>query len=290
MRTTHLWLLVSFLALVSAPAGAVEPEPDDRLQLTFKVAEGQADSGEIRAQGRRILRRRIEAYGLTGGEVTDAFDGGLRVDAPAVPGATEVLTSRGLLRVFLVDDEPGTYERLSPLPEGVTIQVTERSGRTCRALEATNEAQLKDFLAARLPADRRAAFAVDLQLYGGGFRSSAVILRGDPVLGSDAIRDATISAARDSDAIDLVLNTRGTRVLKEFTRRNKGVRLAVVIDDELVHTSCILESFAGGLLQVTRRAWRSNLSPKELARAYAAVLRSPLPESLILHSLERVAR
>jgi preprotein translocase subunit SecD len=289
MPTHGLWILVTCLALLPAHPRAAEPSPDTLLRLTFEVTDGHADPGEIQAQGRRVLRRRVEAYGLTGGEVTDAGGGGLQVEAPSLPGAAEVLTSRGCLRVFLVDDEVGTYERLSPLPDGVTVQIRQRDGHTCRELEGTNEEALRDFLAARLPTDRRAAYAVDLRHDGGGFRFSATLLRGEPVLQSDAIRDATTSMTNGADGVDLVLNARGTRILKEFTRRNKGARLAVVIDDELVHTACILQPFVGGLLRVTRRAWRSNLSPKDLARAYAAVLRSPLPEPLVLRSLERIA-
>ena len=289
MPTHGLWILFSCLVLLPAPTQGGEPAADTHLRLTYAVADGQEDPGEIRAQARRVLRRRVEAYGLTGGAVTDGGAGGLQVDAPSLPGAAEVLTSRGCLRVFLVDDEVGTYERLSPLPEGVTVQVRKRDGHTCRELEGTNEETLRAFLADRLPADRRAAFAVDLRHGGGGFRFSATLLRGEPVLRSDAIRDATPRVANGTDGVDLLLNTRGTRALKAFTRRNKGDRLAVVIDDELVHSSCITDTFAGGLLRVTRSAWRSNLSPKDLARAYAAVLRSPLPESLILRSLVRIA-
>lgn len=289
IRVSLLTLTTGFLlvAAVSPLAAAGEP-PAKTLEIVFEVQSEAADPVRVLDEAAHMLARRAEAYGLKDASIVNK-DGLLRITATDRPGAEDVLTRRGHVSIHVVDDSDAAYDRLKPLPDQVKLNEWQGLKWTYRELVTAKERTLRHKFIPLLLPERTLGLSLEFSEQDGGMQFSAVIIHPTPVLTSANMVDAKVAEGSGSGmrAIHVRLNEAGTKSLGEATTANLNGRLAVIVDDEVLHRPKIRAAITGGAIHVTKCAWRVKLNAPDLARAYAATLRAPLPKYL---SVKRVAR
>lgn len=288
-----LALLASFLLLRPASADIPPPPPraaaeTPRLVVRYGVpGDGEARSARATATV-AALRARLTAFGVKGAQVVIERDGGVRVDAPDRAGLDEVLTRPGDLAFHLVDDDEATLRALAPLPDGVRQDDWQGPARTHRDLLADREELLAP-LAARLPAGRSLGVGRSPADDSAAFHFEGVVLDASPALAGAVIRRAEARALPDGSGQSVVvtLTDEGARQLERITTAHVGGRLAILVDGEVEHVPKLREPIRGGVVQISRCAWRGRDDAPRLAQAYAAALATPLPSGVTVIGTER---
>jgi preprotein translocase subunit SecD len=104
------------------------------------------------------------------------------------------------------------------------------------------------------------------------------LLKTPPVLDGSMITDATVGFTQKTNqpAIFFTLNSQGAEIFGDFTGKNVGKRLAIVVDNKVYSAPVIQERIGGGSGQIT-------VSTPEEAHVLAIALRSgSLPAPVIL--------
>lgn len=273
-------LLVVLLGLVAFLAhGGEKAQSEKKVEIAFKLT---CDAGTCADKARQLAEMANSRAAIVGaGEVEVVRHGPRRVVLRVAdrPGLKNLLSRYGRTALHRVDDTKESWTPLQTVPAGVRYVTWEDSLGTRYALESEDQVALRSALGGRLPEARITGWSFELGKEGEGFTMSAILLHEEPVLTSSALANVTVSVPVDGGmpSLSLELTRAGASALQNATANMVGKRLAVVIDGEVVHAPKVREAITGGRVTVTKCAWRQNMKAPEMARAYAAILRSPYP-------------
>jgi len=274
---TRILTLAIVLSLAS-PVTAAAKTPTVAFQLNCVPGTCATLAKDLTEQ----LHKRAAVFGLKDLDVTRTDPHRVIARAAAQPGAEEVLERLGKLQVHRIDDTDETWARLTELPEGVRLDVWGGIKGKYRALVSGDEAALRAAVMGRLPLTRIPGISFELTKGTGLLEFTLVLLDAKPLLESGSIATAKAIIPEDG-AIPGVLVELTKAAAKDFegaTAEVKGLRVAMVVDGDVIHTPKVREPITGGTLRLSKCNWRVDLDASVLARAYAAVLAAPYPDGV----------
>jgi len=194
------------------------------------------------AQAIQTIRSRLDAFGLAEPTVTKQGKDKILVELPGIKTPKEqksvqkLISTSAHLELYAVDDEH-------------------------RALTPQEAAKYGDILLPSKDNPQR-----------------KFLLKTPPVLDGSMITDATVGFTQKTNqpAIFFTLNSQGAQIFGDFTGKNVGKRLAIVVDNKVYSAPVIQERIGGGSGQIT-------VGNPEEAHVLAIALRSgSLPAPVVL--------
>lgn len=272
----HILTLLAALLTLASPARAT-----DRT-LTFELTCAPGACGTLAKELTEQLHKRAAVFGLKGLTVTRPDARHVTARAAAEPGAAEVLRRPGHLTIHRIDDTAETWAALAELPAGVRLDTWGGIKGQYRALVSDDEAALHAAVAGRLPADRIPGTSFELSKGTGRLEFSTVLLHATPMLQSRSIATAKAVVPEDGGipGVLVELTPAAGEDFERATAAVQGLRVAMVVDGDVIHTPKVREPITGGTLRLSKCNWRVDLDASVLARAYAAVLAAPYPEGV----------
>ncbi len=275
-------ILMTFLTLAVCSVPAVV-----RAEGSTVVFQLRCDAGGCEALAKALteqLQKRAAVFGLKGLEVTHVEARRVVVQVPNEPGAEEVIRRPGRLEVYRVDDSEETWARLAELPAGVRLDTWGGIKGRYRALVSDDEGALHAAMQGRLPDGRFPGTSFELAKATGRLEFTAVVMYTTPLFESGAIATAKALVPEDGGipGVLVELTAAAGKDFEAATAKVLGLRLAMVVDGDVVHTPKVREPITGGTIRISKCNWRVDLAASVLARAYAAVLAAPYPDGAVV--------
>jgi preprotein translocase subunit SecD len=210
--------------------------------LKLTPQEIQKTKEDALNQAIQTIRSRLDAFGLAEPSVTKQGKDKIVVELPGIKTQKEknsikkLISTSAHLELYAVDDE---HKAITP---------------------------------------KEAAKYGDILLPSKNNPNRKYLLKTPPVLDGSMITDATVGFTQKTNqpAIFFTLNSQGAEIFGDFTGKNVGKRLAIVVDNKVYSAPVIQERIGGGSGQITVG------SPEE-AHVLAIALRSgSLPAPVIL--------
>lgn len=207
-------------------------------------------------QAERVVRSRVDAWGVSEPMINRRADGSILVQLPGFRDpskAKELLGRTAQLEFKIVDDKFTGFEKVTaPLPEGITQS---NNGGQVSFVSEDREA-LTALLSPHVPSDRLLLFA-RRQIGDGSLAryswTSYVVFAASELLGHD-ISDAQFIQAAGLDQqpmVSLKLTATGGKRFADLTGANVGKRLAIVLDNVIESAPVIQTKITGGNAQIT---------------------------------------
>lgn len=232
--------------------------PFDRLLADFILSEEDAQQYSIRLspeklerirteaplQALEIIRNRIDSLGVSEPSIQLSGERNIIVQLPGLKdreSALQTIGTQAVLEFYIVEDN-------------VTVRTMDPVRHTVKYQEIRDETTLK---------------VIDRAPY---------IMEKRPVLSGETLADASVGYGPFNQAlVNFTLNSLGADRFGKITTRNRGRRLAIVLDDKVYSAPVIREPITGGSGQIS-----GNFTDKE-ASNLAIVLRSgALPAPLTI--------
>jgi preprotein translocase subunit SecD len=213
--------------------------------LEYRIAITPAEAKVIKeyalSQAIETIRNRLDLFGLAEPSVTKTGDDGIVVELPGVKSQAEEQRARELIA------------KTAKLELSV---VSDKQVDTDMEAKNAGLILLQDY---KNPQTRYAVSEV-------------------PVLDGAMLIDAKVGYDKDNEpVISFTLNSQGGVIFGEFTEKNVGKRLAIILDGKVYSAPVIRERIGGGSGQISGK-----FTPEE-ARDLAIALRSgALPASVVL--------
>lgn len=219
--------------------------------LDYTISVTSAEATIIRefavSQAIETIRNRLDLFGLAEPSVTKVGSDGIVVELPGVKSQAEEQRARELI---------------------AKTAKLELSTVSDKVVSSENEAKANGLLI--------------LQDYKDSSKNYTVSEM--PVLDGSMLTDAKVGYDKDNQAvINFTLNSQGGAIFGEFTEKNVGKHLAIILDGKVYSAPVIRERIGGGSGQIS-----GHFTPEE-ARDLAIALRSgALPASVVLHEKRSV--
>lgn len=206
-------------------------------------------------QAERVIRTRVDRWGVTEPLITRRADGSIMVQLPGFKDpekAKELLGRTAQLQFKIVDDEFTGFDELAKnVPEGIR---TDRAGKTLQFTSENKDAVLA-FVKDKVPQDHELLF--ERKELAGGKKSefisvlvhAATEISGEDVLDSGVTLDS--SQFRQDPAVSLKFTGPGGKRFGEVTGANVDKRMAIVLDNEVVSAPKINTKISGGNAIIT---------------------------------------
>lgn len=251
------------------------------LHFAYSEKEKERIKQSALEQAERVIRSRVDQWGVTEPSINRRGDGNILVQ---LPGFSDPQLARGLLgrtaqlKFKIVDDETKAFDTLrgKAHPEG--IQETNNGGQF--AFSSENKEALTSYLKALVPGDRQLLFG--REQVGQGAKShnrwtSYVVYAATEITGDD-IQDANVTMGnqmKPTPSVELKLNPTGAKRFADVTGENVQKRMAIVLDDVVEYAPQIRERIAGGKANIELGgSGRSYNDVMEEGKALAMMLRS----------------
>lgn len=251
-----------------------------KLEYTYKEDEMERISKSALEQAERVIRNRIDQWGVTEPMINRRADGSILVQLPGFRNpqqAKELLGRTAQLRFQIVDDAFEGFNKLETekLPEG--ISVTNNGGQLAFAGESRED--LEEFLKAHVPEDHELLFSREQLGDGstGRYRWTSHVLFATILLTGDDIQDAHVGQGQSLDrkpVVALKLTGTGGRQFAEVTGQNIKKRMAIVLDEVVESAPMINEKISGGQATISLGGNRSHNEIVEEGTQLSLVLKS----------------
>ena len=259
--------------------GLVQSERGDNyLNFQFEDDELERIKNGALEQAERVVRNRIDKWGVAEPVINRRVDGSILVQLPGFKNpekAKELLGRTAQLKFQIVDDDFTGFDKLKhDLPEG--MELVDESGSQL-AFTSYDQDALRKFLQAAVPDERELLF--QREVVAGGkqsrFTSWVVFPRSD-VSGEDVL-DAQVGQGDNIDRTPEVLlrfTGPGGRRFAEVTGNNVKKRMAIVLDGLVESAPVIQQKIAGGRASITLGSGRSYNEIIEEADDLSLILKS----------------
>ncbi|MDA9951152.1 protein translocase subunit SecD [Oligoflexaceae bacterium] len=228
-------------------------------------------------QAERVIRSRIDKWGVTEPLVARRQDGSVLVQLPGFKDpskAKDLLGRTAQLQFKIVDDKfTGLSDAKTNLPEGVTVD----DSYTTPQFTSENKQAIVDHLKGKIPEGHELLFE-RIELSAGKkyqFRSflvfSSVEISGEDVLEAYVTVDG--NSLNQSPAVGLQFTGPGGKRFGDVTGANINNRMAIILDDEIVSAPNIQQKISGGNAQITLGQGNYQVLQEE-AQELALILKS----------------
>ena len=252
-----------------------------RLDYTYKEEEMERISKSALEQAERVIRNRVDQWGVTEPMINRRADGSILVQLPGFRDpqqAKELLGRTAQLRFQIVNDKFTGFDQIdtSALPEGLSM--TNNGGQLAFAGESRED--LEEFLKKHVPEDHQLLFSRTTLGDGttGKYRWTSYVLFANVLMTGDDIQDAHVAQGQTLDrkpVVALKLTGPGGRQFAQATGANINKRMAIVLDEVIESAPAINEKISGGQATITLGgANRSHNEIIEEGNKLALVLKS----------------
>lgn len=260
------------------PSFVLAERGDSYLDFQFEEDELQRIKDSALEQAERVVRNRVDKWGVTEPLINRRVDGSILVQLPGFKSpekAKELLGRTAQLKFQIVDDEFEGFAHLEKtVPEG--IEVVDEAGSQL-AFKSYDREALLALLQSSVPKDRELLF--QREVVAGGKQSrftSWVVFPQSDVNGEDVL-DAQVGQGDNIDRSPEVLlrfTGPGGRRFAEVTGNNVKKRMAIVLDGVVESAPVIQQKIAGGRASITLGSGRSYNEILDEANDLSLILKS----------------
>ncbi len=266
------------------------------LQFSYKPEEMDRIRKSALEQAERVVRNRVDTWGVTEPQINRRADGSVLVQLPGFRNpqrAKELLGRTAQLKFKIVDDEFTGFDAIDAktLPAGMSV-VEETGGH--RTFRGEDREAMTQFLAKHIPENRELLF--DRTTIGDGtqgrYRWTSYVLKATTELTGDDVADASLQQGQTLDRRPVVairFTGSGGKIFAQLTGANVKKRLAIVLDDVVESAATISEKISGGAATITLGSSLSQNEQIEQGKQLAMVLKSgAVPAAIAVLSQSQV--
>lgn len=250
------------------------------LQFGYKDSELERIKKSALEQAERVIRNRIDQWGVTEPMINRRADGSILVQLPGFNNpqkAKELLGRTAQVQYKIVDDQFKGFASIdtSKLPEGITA--SNNGGQV--AFSGEDREALTKFLSSKVPADRELLFSRSALGDGsqGRYNWTSYVVFAEAVLSGDDIADAHLAQGSGLDqrpVVALKFTSIGGKQFAKVTGENVHKRLAIILDGVVESAPTINERISGGAATISLGSGRSYNEIVEEGTQLALVLKS----------------
>ena len=248
------------------------------LSYNYKETEIERIKKSALEQAERVIRNRIDQWGVSEPMINRRADGSILVQLPGFRNpqkAKELLGRTAQLKFKIVDDTFKGFDKINKIPAGITLSTEQGQ----RSYSSEDRDQLSKFLSEYVPADRELLFSREQLGDGtqGRYRWTSYVLFASTELTGDDIQDAVLAQGQTLDrrpVVSLRLTGSGGRQFARITGENIRKRMAIVLDDVIESAPVINEKISGGQASISLGGNRSHQEMVDEGTQLALVLKS----------------
>ena len=197
----------------------MEPQGDTLVRFTLPTDEEERITTGSVGQALEVIRNRIDSLGVSEPSIQKHGENALLIQLPGLKdrnAAISAIGTQAVLEFYLVEDN-------------VTPNTMDGGRHVVKEREVRDETTKK---------------VVSREQY---------VLEKRPVLSGDTVRDArvAISGQDNTPYVSISFNSIGSDRFSKVTTRNRGRRLAIVLDDKVQSAPVIREAITGGEAQIS---------------------------------------
>ncbi len=256
---------------------------DRALSFGYSEKEKEKITQSALEQAERVIRNRVDNWGVTEPSINRRGDGNILVQLPGFNDperAKELLGRTAQLKFQIVDDQFRGFESLrgKTHPEG--IFETGNDGAQI-AFKSENREALTEYLKSLVPDDHQLLFSRKQLGFGESAKAryewtsyvvfAATEITGDDIQGADMIPGTQMDP---TPFVQLKLNNLGAKRFGEVTGENVHKRLAIVLDSVVEFAPQINERIPGGVAQIKLGGNRGYDATMEEGKQLALILKS----------------
>lgn len=246
------------------------------ITASFKEEEAKYLKRNSIDQALRVLRNRIDEFGLTEPNITAQGEDRILVQLPGVEDPTrakELIGRTAQLTFKMVDDVNPILEKAigdpKNLPDGIKLdfeRVDVKGKATDRPfLVGENKEQLLKFLDGKIPDTHVVHLeeVVDHQTLNRKFRT--FVLKSEVLLTGDMLEDARVQVDPqwNRPEVGIRFNAKGSDIFRDLTTEHVKERMAIVLDNVIHSAPMIQTPIAGGSARITLGSF---MDPNQLTR------------------------
>ncbi len=212
----------------------------------------------------KILRKRINQIGVNESSINKCGDSNIQIQLPGLENindAKKIIGRTAQLEFFLLDDNAMFLENLKKLPNGVDLvkskylKPNQSIGMDLYLKFSKNKInEVKSFFKGKIPNNNKISYGIINKKKGVQFYRTYTLCNKVILTGND-LNDVYISMGSVSDSRPHVIinfNSIGSKIFAEFTKKNIGKRLAIMlenyVDSAPIINCAILEGSASILM------------------------------------------
>ena len=270
------------------------------LVLQLKGSEATRFETEALEQALLVVRQRIDKWGVAEVDLRKLGTDSIQVSLPGHDNpeqARDLIGKTAQLEFRLVDDTrtdffAQLYRESPPAPElGIELGPGAGMGET---LLAKDSQAILDYVADKVPADREVLLECELAPINAEtgasasttcIRYSAYLLEKTVSMTGDSLTSADVGQDEKGKVlVSLAFDVQGTKDFAELTTKNKGRRLAIVLDGNVYSAPVLMVAIMDGRAQISNDRDRRPMEQQyEDAKMLALVLKTgamPAPVSV----------
>jgi len=269
--------------------------------LQLKGSEATRFETEALEQALLVVRQRIDKWGVAEVDLRKLGTDAIQVSLPGHDNpeqARDLIGKTAQLEFRLVDDtRPDFFSRLfrdSPPAAELGIELGPGAGMGETLLAKESQAIL-DYVEGKVPAEREVFLECEMAPVGSEtsasstsascIRYAAYLLEKTVSMTGDSLTSADVGQdERGKVLVSLAFDAQGTKDFAELTTKNKGRRLAIVLDGNVYSAPVLMVAITDGRAQISNDRDRRPLEQQyEDAKMLALVLKTgamPAPVSV----------
>jgi len=222
-----------------------------------------------------VVRSRIDKWGVSEPSINRRADRSILVQLPGFKNpekAKELLGRTALLTFKIVDDKFTGFQvlRQEDLPKGVLL---DKKGSVIQLVSEKRQVLL-DYVKDKIPKDRQVFFEREFIAGGKKTRFRTWIVENSAIFDGTSIKNAIARQGEEGWPEVVLQFTRvGERQFAEVTGKNRGKRMAILLDDE-VQSAPVIQNKIRGDARITLNTGDSIEKAKKEAEDLALILRS----------------
>jgi protein-export membrane protein SecD/preprotein translocase SecF subunit len=231
-------------------------DEDGVLSYGYSEQEKETIKKSALEQAERVIRSRVDHWGVTEPMINRRVDGNILVQLPGFRNperAKELLGRTAQLTFKIVDDQFAGFSALAGKQHPEGIVETNNGGQLAFASE--DRQALTAYLKPFVPEGRE--LLVSREALGDGsvakYRWTSFVVNAASEVTGDDIQDAMVSQGHQLDPtpfVSLQLTPVGGRRFADVTGDNVGKRLAIILDEVIEHAPVISERIPGGQARI----------------------------------------
>jgi protein-export membrane protein SecD/preprotein translocase SecF subunit len=279
----------AFIAAVKKEFPTLEQTKSDAsgIDFVFKVDQIQAIKLSALEQAERVVRSRVDKWGVTEPIINRRADGSILAQLPGFKDpekAKELLGRTAQLKFKIVDDEFRGFDKLATsLPPEITL---DRSSGSV-SLISENREKIIEATKGLIPPDRELVFGREIIADGKKQRFTSYVVKAATEITGDDVMDAMVtmdsSGFDNKPGVTLRFTALGGKRFEETTGANVRKRMAILLDDTVESAPVINQKIGGGSAIITMGSDRPYNEIIEEANQLSLVLKSgALPATITI--------
>ncbi|MCX6124553.1 MAG: protein translocase subunit SecD [Proteobacteria bacterium] len=253
----------------------------------FKVDQIQTIKSSALEQAERVVRSRVDKWGVTEPIINRRADGSILAQLPGFKDpakAKELLGRTAQLKFKIVDDEFKGFDAIvGKLPPEVTA---DRAGGSTSLVSESRE-KIIEATKGLVPPDRELVFGRELIAGGKKQRFHSYVVKAATEITGDDVMDAAVtvdqSGFQSKPGVSLQFTALGGKRFEETTGANIRKRMAILLDDFVESAPVINQKIGGGNAIITMGSDRSYDDIVNEATQLSLVLKSgALPATITI--------